>query len=248
MQINPLKQFEIHALIPIKFAGIDLSFTNSSLFMVLAILLPLLFLRFALRHKHRIPSRLQALGETSFQMIEQLVEDINPGKGRPFFPFIFSIFLFTFMGNMLGLCPFCFTFTSQLVVNFGLAFFVLLVITIVGLARNGLVFLRVFLPAGIPLWIAPLLIPVKIISYLLRPISLAIRLFVNMTAGHIMLKMFAYFTVSLGAWGISLGALSIFPLFVNTALIAFEFLVAFLQAYVFTILSCIYLHDALYTH
>jgi F-type H+-transporting ATPase subunit a len=248
MQVDPLHQFQVYPIVPIKIGEVDLSFTNASLFMFLAVFLPLIFFRLAFWRKKKIPTRLQSTAEAFLQMIEQLAEDINSEKGRPFFPFIFSIFLFTFMGNMLGMFPFCFTFTSQLITNFGLAFLVLSVITIIGLMRNGVTFLRVFLPQGVPLWIAPLLIPVKVISYFLRPISLAIRLFVNMTAGHIMLKMFAYFTVSLGAWGIGLGALSLFPLAVNTALMAFEFLVAFLQAYVFTILSCIYLHDALYTH
>jgi F-type H+-transporting ATPase subunit a len=170
-----------------------------------------------------------------------MLDETNGKKGRPYFPFIFSLFIFVLMGNLLGMFPFCFTFTSQLVVTFALASLVFIVVTIVGILKHRGKFLSIFFPDGAPLFMAPVLIPIELLSYLSRPVSLSVRLFANMMAGHTMLKVFAGFTVSLGLWGI-------FPVAMNVLLTAFEFLVAVLQAYVFTILTCLYFHDALCLH
>lgn len=239
--MEPLKQFEVHNIVPIKIGVFDLSITNSSIAMVVATLAAVLILRLMVRKESIIPGRLQAIAEMLIGFVSQLAEDINADKGRPYFPFIFSLFMFIFAGNMIGLLPYSFTFTSQVIVNFALAFIVMMVITVIGFIKHGREFLRLFFPHGVPLWLAPLLIPIEVISYFIRPVSLAVRLFANMTAGHIMLKIFAYFTVGIGIFGV-------FPLAFNMALMSFEFFVAFLQAYVFTILSCIYMHDALYSH
>lgn len=241
MAMAPLQQFEVHTWIPLSLGGVDISFTNAAFFMVLSVCLPVIFLILALRRRHLIPTSLQSLAEIPLAMIQTMMTDVNGPKGTPFVPFVTAIFLFVFMGNFLGLFPYAFTFTSQFVINFALALVVVGSITVMGLVLQGAKFLRVFCPQGIPLFVAPLLIPIEMISYLTRPLSLSIRLFANMVAGHSMVKIFAYFTVMLGALGI-------FPLMVNVMLMAFELMVAFLQAYVFAMLSCIYLHDALSTH
>lgn len=241
MHIHPLEQFEIHPLISFHIGKLDLSFSNASLFMLLAALLPVVVLRIALSRESVIPGRFQALAELPLSFIHGMLADINGEEGKRFLPFMFSVFMFVFMGNMLGMIPYCFTFTSHVVANFALGALVLGAITVIGLIKNGLGFLHVFFPSGLPAWVAPLLIPVELVSYFARPLSLAIRLFANMTAGHIMMKIFAYLTVGSGIAGIA-------PLMLNVALTGFEVFIAFLQAYVFTILSCIYLNDALHGH
>lgn len=239
--MTPLKQFEIHRIIPIKLFGLDLSFTNASLFMVLAVIIPLVFFRLTLRRMNVMPSRSQAMGEAPFNLLGNFLEGINAERGRPFLPLFFALFLFVFMGNFMGLLPYAFTFTSQFVINIALAGLILSIITCVGFVYHGSGFLRLFLPHGVPWWVAPILVPVEVVSYLARPVSLAIRLFANMTAGHIMMKVFGYFTL----W---LGVIGVFPLLVNVSLTMLEFFIAIIQACVFTILSSIYLHDALYLH
>jgi F-type H+-transporting ATPase subunit a len=220
----------------------DFSITNSAAFMLTAVGVVSGGVLLGLRKPEIIPSKVQTLAEWPFSLIETMVLETNGKEGLPFVGFLSSIFLFVLMGNLLGLLPFAFTFTSQIIINFSLAFLVLCVITVWGFIRHGPAFLRLFLPKGVSLWVAPILIPVEMISYLSRPISLAIRLFANMVAGHSMLKIFAFFTGSMGF------AFGMIPLFVNVGLIGFEFFVAFLQAYVFTLLSCIYLNDALHLH
>ena len=239
--LDPLHQFIVHPVLSLKWGNMDLSLTNSAVAMVSAVVMMLVFFFIALRKIDLIPSALQSIAELPFSLVNKMIEESNGKKGYPFLPFISSIFLFVFVGNMIGMFPFAFTFTSQIIINFALAFLIVLVISIYGLIKHGAKFLRVFYPAGVPLWVAPILVPIEIISYLARPMSLAIRLFANMVAGHSMLKIFAYFRVSIGTLGV-------FPLVVNIGLIGFEFLVAFLQAYVFAMLSCIYLNDALYLH
>jgi F-type H+-transporting ATPase subunit a len=222
--------------------GVDLSLTNSAVFMLVASVLIVVFMLVALGKRELVPSKTQAFAELPFSFIEKMVLETNGKEGVPFVGLLSCIFLFVLMGNLLGLLPFAFTFTSQLIVNFALAFLVLCIITVCGVIRHGSGFFRLFLPKGVPLWIAPILVPVELISYLSRPISLAIRLFSNMVAGHSMLKIFAFFTGSMGfVFGMA-------PLAINVGLIGFEIFVAFLQAYVFTLLSCIYLNDALHLH
>ncbi|MBM3631932.1 MAG: F0F1 ATP synthase subunit A [Alphaproteobacteria bacterium] len=239
--LQPLQQFLVKTLIPINVFGFDLSLTNSAAFMLGATGLIVLGLGLGLRRTTGLPNRVQTLAELPFSFVEGMVLENNGKEGLPFVGFLTSIFLFVLMGNLLGLLPFAFTFTSQIIVNFSLAFLILCVVTVYGFIRNGAGFLRLFLPEGVPLWIAPILVPVELVSYLSRPVSLSIRLFANMVAGHSILKIFAFFTASLGVFGIV-------PLAVNVGLIGFEFFVAFIQAYIFTLLSCMHLNDTLHSH
>ncbi len=239
--LQPLQQFLVKTLIPIHVFGFDLSLTNSAAFMLGATGLVVVGLGLGLRNATCLPNRLQAFAELPFSFVEGMVLENNGKEGLPFVGFLTAIFLFVLMGNLLGLLPFAFTFTSQIIVNFSLAFLILCVVTVYGFIRNGAGFLRLFLPEGVPLWIAPVLVPVELVSYLSRPVSLSIRLFANMVAGHSILKIFAFFTASLGVFGIV-------PLAVNVGLIGFEFFVAFIQAYIFTLLSCMHLNDTLHSH
>ncbi|MFN7709899.1 MAG: F0F1 ATP synthase subunit A [Holosporales bacterium] len=238
---NPLSQFTIKPLIPIEIAGYDVSFTNSSLAMVLTTLLILTLQYFSVRGNRIIPNRLQASIETLYSFVANILQESAGKQGMKYFPFVFSIFLFILFGNLLGMVPYSFTFTSHIIVTFALALFVFISVTLIGLVRHGLKFFSLFFPSGVPLAVAPILIPIEIISYLARPVTLSVRLFANMMAGHIFLKIFAGFTVSLGLWGIA-------PLAFNVVFTGFEFFVAMLQAYVFTVLTCIYLHDAIHLH
>jgi F-type H+-transporting ATPase subunit a len=238
---DPLHQFEIHKLIPLKINGFDVSFTNSSLFMVLAILATTLFLVGGMVRAKPIPGRWQSMTELSYSFIANLLDETVGLKGRQFFPFVFTLFMFILMGNVLGMLPYTFTFTSHIIVTFGLAVIAFGVATLVGFIRHGFHYFTLFVPKGAPVYMLPLIVPIEILSYLSRPISLSVRLFANMMAGHTMLKVFAGFTIALGIYGVV-------PLAVNTLLTAFEFLVAVLQAYVFTILTCIYLQDSINLH
>ncbi len=238
---DPLHQFEIHSLIPLKLEGVDISFTNSSLFMVLTVALITIFLVGGMSRGKLIPGRWQSLVEMMYGFVANLLDETAGFKGRAYFPFIFSLFMFILMGNLIGMIPYGFTFTSHIIVTFGLAMIAFCTATLVGFIRHGFRYLTLFVPQGAPFYMLPLIVPIEILSYLSRPISLSVRLFANMMAGHTMLKVFAGFTVILGVFGIA-------PLAVNTVLTAFELLVAVLQAYVFTILTCIYLHDAIHLH
>jgi F-type H+-transporting ATPase subunit a len=238
---SPLDQFTVKTLIPFHIGGVDLSFTNSSLFMMLTALGIFFFLGLGLRKKAIVPGPLQSLAEMSYELVLNMLKDNVGDAGKRYFPFIFSIFLFVLFGNLLGMVPYAFTFTSQIILTFGLACMVFLIVTAIGFFKHGLKFFKFFLPDGAPLIMAPILIPIELISYLSRPVSLSIRLFANMMAGHTMLKVFALFTVLLGAYGIS-------TVLLNAVLIGFEVLVAFLQAYVFSVLSCLYLSDAIHMH
>jgi F-type H+-transporting ATPase subunit a len=245
--VDPLHQFEIHRLIPLSLFGYDVSFTNASLSMLISALLIVLVLHLATGYKHHlIPGRFQVAVESLFSLVAQMLKTHVGPNGLVYFPYVFCLFLFILMGNLLGLLPYSFTFTSHIIVTLCLALFVFFSSIILGFAKHGLHFLKLFLPDGIPLYVAPLLVPVEIISFLSRPISLAVRLFANMVAGHIMLKIFAGFGVLLVAS--NLLPLALAPLLVNAAMTGFELLVAILQAYVFTILTCIYLNDAINLH
>ncbi|HEX2219842.1 MAG TPA: F0F1 ATP synthase subunit A [Gemmatimonadales bacterium] len=238
---GPLDQFEIEPLIPIQVAGYDVSFTNSALFMFIAGGLVLLFLMGGMRHPSLIPGRLQSAVETLYEFTANLVNE-NAGKeGLPFFSVIFTIFMFIMFGNLIGLVPGAFTFTSHIIVTFTMAICVVIGVTIVGFWRHGLHFFEFFVPHGAPKFMLPFLVPIEVLSYCVRPISLSVRLFVNMMAGHTMLHVFATFVVALGLFGFA-------PLLVVVALYALEIAIAVLQAYVFTILSTLYLRDSLHMH
>ena len=238
---SPLHQFEIHPIIPIEVGGVDISFTNSSLFMVIAVLLTAFFLIGGVWKSVLIPGRWQAFTEMIYGFLLNLLDETVGFKGRKYFPFIFSLFMFIFMGNLIGMIPYTYTFTSQIIVTFGLAMITFCVATLIGFIRHGFYYFSLFVPKGAPVYMLPLIVPIEIISYLSRPVSLSVRLFANMMAGHTMLKVFAGFTVAMGLFGIA-------PLFINVLLTGFEILVAILQAYVFTILTCIYLHDSIHLH
>ncbi|MEX2648100.1 MAG: F0F1 ATP synthase subunit A [Alphaproteobacteria bacterium] len=238
---SPLSQFEVHTLVPIEIGGVDASFTNAALFMVIAVTAVSLFLSLGMQRRALVPGRWQSMAELSYEFIANLVRDNVGSEGRRFFPFVFALFMFILFANMIALVPYTFTVTSHIVVTFALATVVFVMVTVVGLVKHGLHFFSLFLPKGVPIALAPLLIPIEIISYLARPVSLALRLFANLTAGHTMLKVFGGFVVLLGFAGVA-------PLAVIVVLFGLETLIAFLQAYVFTILTCIYLNDAIHLH
>ncbi|MEQ8394136.1 F0F1 ATP synthase subunit A [Thalassobaculum sp.] len=238
---SPVEQFKLKPLVPIEIGGVDLSFTNSALFMALAVAAVAVFLIQSMRGRHLVPNRWQSMAELSYEFIANMVRENVGSDGRPYFPFIFALFMFILLGNMLGMVPYSYTFTSQIIVTFALAITVFIGVTLVAIVRHGVHFLTFFFPAGAPIYMAPLLIPIEILSYLSRPISLSVRLFANMMAGHTMMKVFGGFVVALGVFGVA-------PMVVLVALTGFEILVAVLQAYVFTILTCIYLRDALHLH
>lgn len=239
--MDPLQQFLIKPIVPIVVAGVDLSFTNSSLAMVMSTALILWLCCYGSSKRLVIPNRLQSVTELVYEFINKVIlETIGP-EGRKYFSFIFSIFLFVFFGNVMGMIPYNFTFTSHIIVTVSLALVVYTLVLFIGLQKYGLSFFKRFLPSGVPWPIIPIIVPVEIISFFFRPLSLAIRLFANMLAGHILLKIFAGFCIMLGVFGI-------FPIAFNTVFIGFEIFVAGLQAYIFTILSCVYLQDALHSH
>jgi F-type H+-transporting ATPase subunit a len=239
---NPLHQFFIERLFPIKIGHIDASFTNSALSMVIALALVAGFLIWATRANALVPSRSQSVAELLYEFVANMVRK-NAGKaGMQFFPFIFTLFTFILALNMLGMVPYTFTSTSHIVVTFALALTVFLGVTVVGFVKHGVGYLKLFVPSGVPMVLLPLLVVIEVISYLTRPISLSVRLFANMMAGHTMLKVFGSFVVGLGVMG------GWAPLTFMVAITGLEVLVAFLQAFVFAILSCIYLNDALHLH
>jgi F-type H+-transporting ATPase subunit a len=239
---DPLHQFAIERLYDFHIGGVDASFTNSSLFMVIAAALVSGFLIMAMRSQALVPSRSQSVAELTYQFVANMVRENAGTAGMQFFPFIFTLFTFILALNMLGMVPYSFTSTSHIIVTFALALTVFLGVTVIGFIRHGAGYLRLFVPAGVPVILLPLLILIEVISYLTRPVSLSVRLFANMMAGHTMLKVFGSFVVGLGVVG---GWL---PLTFMIAITGLEVLVAFLQAFVFAILSCIYLNDALHMH
>ena len=238
---SPLTQFRIEDIVPLHIGRFDVSFTNSAAMMVAAVLVSTLLLVLAGRPAALIPGRLQSIGELSYEFIAGMVRDNCGTAGMKYFPWVFSIFMFVLFGNFLGMIPYTFTFTSHIIVTFGLALMVFLTVTVIAFARHGFHFFAFFLPEGTPLAMAPMVIALEILSYFIRPVSLSIRLFANMMAGHTMLKVFGMFVIALGIFGV-------LPFAVNVALTLFEFLVAALQAYVFTILTCLYLKDAIEMH
>jgi len=243
---GPLEQFEIQPIIPVEIGGLDLSFTNSALFMILAFAAVSLFLTVGVKSRALVPGRLQSMAELSYEFVANMIRDNVGSEGRQYFPIIFAIFMFVLFGNLLGMMPYSFTFTSHIIVTGALALAVFVGVTVIGIVRHGLHFFSFFVPAGVPMLLMPMMIPIEIISYLSRPVSLSIRLFANMMAGHTMLKVFAGFVLPLGAATFGIGALA--PITMAVLLTGFEFLIAFLQAYVFTVLTCLYLNDAIHLH
>lgn len=237
-----MEQFEIKRIVPLELFGQDASFTNSSLFMVLALILVTLFFLYAMRNRSLVPGRLQSVAELSYEFVANMVRENVGTEGMKYFPFVFSLFIFILALNMLGMIPGTFTVTSHIVVTFALAALVFLVVTGIGFARHGLGYLQLFVPHGVPIWLMPIIVPIEVISYLIRPVSLSVRLFANMMAGHTMLKVFAGFAVSLPF--VAKAA----PVLFTVAFTGLEFVVAFLQAFIFSVLTCIYLNDAVNMH
>ncbi|TCT12089.1 ATP synthase F0 subcomplex A subunit [Tepidamorphus gemmatus] len=239
---DPMHQFEINRILPLNIGGIDVSFTNSALFMVIIVAAVSLFTIASMSGRALVPGRMQSLAELSYEFVANMVRQNAGTEGMKYFPFIFTLFMFILFANMIGMIPYAFTVTSHIIVTFVLALAVFIGVTIIGFVKNGVGFLTLFAPSGAPMVLMPLLIVIEVISYLTRPVSLSVRLFANMLAGHTMLKVFAGFVVMLGFVG---GWL---PLAAMVAFTGLEVLVAFLQAYVFAILTCIYLNDALHMH
>ncbi len=238
---SPLHQFEIHPIIPIQLGGADVSFTNSSLFMVISLVLISGFMILGMRRGAIVPGRWQCATEMAYEFIANMLRDTVGQEGRKYCPFVFTLFMFVLFGNLLGMVPYSFTFTSHIVVTFALAAIIFVGVTVLGFVKHGFHFFSFFVPPGTPLPMYPLLIPIEVISYLSRPISLSVRLFANMLAGHTLLKVIAGFVWALGVFGV-------LPLAFVVALTGLEILIACLQAYVFTILTCLYINDALHLH
>lgn len=245
---SPLHQFEITTLVPLEVAGYDVSLTNSSLFMILATLSATLFVALGMRKKEVIPGRFQSAVEMLHNSVANIVGDTAGEHSKPYFPIIFSVFVFILFCNLLGMIPGSFTVTSHILVTFLLALLVFLTVTITGFVRHGFHFFSLFVPHGTPWPMVPFMFVLELFSYCVRPFSLAIRLFANMMAGHIMLKVFAGMAASLVVGGGVTMLLAPLPIILNVALTGFEFFVAGLQAYIFSILAAVYLHDALELH
>jgi F-type H+-transporting ATPase subunit a len=242
---SPLEQFEIERFVEITVGGVDLSFTNSALWMAISVVCVYSLVMLGSRHASMVPGRLQALVELSYEFIGDMIGSTVGKEGRKYFPFIFTLFMFIVFGNALGMVPGSFTYTSHIIVTFTMAVIVVTAVTVIGIVRHGWHFFSFFAPSGCPIYVMPLLIPIELLSYLIRPISLSVRLFVNMMAGHIMLKTFAGFMVVLGGYYV---VPAVGPLALTVALTGLELAIAFLQAYVFTVLTCIYLQDAIHLH
>ncbi len=245
---NPLQQFEITPIIPIEVYGYNLSFTNSSLFMLLSLLSVFALFGFGMRKNSPHPSRLQALAEIIYEMVQNLTHSTAGKKADKFIPLVFTIFIFILTCNLLGMLPYSFTVTSHIIVTFGMAIVIFLGVTLLGFIKHGTHFFRLFLPEGVPLFMAPLILCIELFAYLARPVSLSIRLAANMTAGHVVLKVLASFIVMASTASGAFKIFGVLPFALLTIVTGFEIVVAMLQAYIFTILACVYLNDALNLH
>lgn len=243
-KVDPIHQFQITDIVSFGEGGI--SFTNSALFMVLSVGVIALYLLLSTQKRSLVPNRVQLVSEMLYEFVAKMVSDSAGKAGMKFFPFVFSLFMFVLVANMFGMIPFFFTFTSHIIITFALALLVFLVVIIYGVYKNGLKFFKLFVPSGVPGYVLPIVVPIEVVSFLSRPISLSVRLFANILAGHITLKVFAGFIVTLGGLGFLgwLGAL--LPLIMTVAITALEFLVAALQAYVFAVLTSMYINDAIH--
>ncbi len=239
---GPLDQFAINRWVEIDLGGFDASFSNSAMMMVVTVAIITLLTTVGMGRGRLVPGRLQSVVEMTYELVARMLGDVVGGKGaEKFFPFVFSLFTFLLLGNLLGLVPYSFTFTSHIIVTLIFALVVFFGVTILAIAIHKQKFLGFFLPPGVPLWMAPLLVPIEIVSYVARPISLSVRLFANMMAGHAILHVFGGFVFILGYFGF-------LPFAFIVALYGLEILVAVLQAYVFAILTCLYIRDAIYLH
>jgi F-type H+-transporting ATPase subunit a len=241
IELQPLEQFEIARIVPLHIGKLDVSYTNSALMMTIVVVLITALVVLSTRRAALVPGRWQSVTEMLYEFVADMV-DTNAGHGaRQFFPFVFTLFMFILFSNLLGLVPYSFTVTSHIIVTFALAAIVFIGVTIVGIVKHGWHFLRLFVPEGVPVLLLLLLVPIELLSYFIRPFTLSIRLFANMLAGHTMLAIF-------GGFAASIWLVAVFPLAINVALVGLELLVAVLQAYVFAILTCLYLRDALHLH
>lgn len=251
MAMNPMEQFQVTPIVPLHLpaalGGYDISFTNQSLWMCIVVLTSALLITLAMSSRKLVPTRAQSVAELTYEFVSNMIQSAAGPEGLRFFPFVFTIFMFVLFSNFYGLVPGAFTVTSQIVVTFSLSLVVIAAVLVTGFMRHGIGFLKLFVPKA-PFVLLILLVPIEVISFLTRPISLSVRLFANMLAGHTMLKVFAGFVIGLGSAGGVLSAISIAPMFLIVAVTALEMLVAFLQAYVFAILTCIYLSEALHLH
>jgi F-type H+-transporting ATPase subunit a len=243
---DPIHQFEIHRIVPIRFFGVDLSFTNSSAFMLLAVIVIVSFFVIAMRSRSLVPPRLQSMAEMTYEFVADMLRGSAGDEGMKYFPLVFTLFTFIFSVNMMGMIPGFFTVTSHIIVTAAMAGLVFVTVLVVGFAKHGLRFLKTFVPEGVPIIILPLVVMIEIISFLSQPVSHSVRLFANMLAGHITLKVFGGFVVMLLGAGAAYSVLAPLPLLMTVAMTALEVLVAFLQAYVFTMLTCMYLNRALH--
>jgi F-type H+-transporting ATPase subunit a len=241
IEIRPLEQFTIERLIPLHIGGVDVSYTNAAFLMTVAVVLITALIMLGTRKHALVPGRWQSLAEMSYEFVADMVETNVGHGGREFFPFVFTLFMFILFANFLGLIPYSYIVTGQIIVTFALAAVVFIGVTIVGIVKHGFHFLRLFVPQGVPAPLLLLLVPIELLSYCIRPFTLSIRLFANMLAGHTMLAI-------LGGFAASIGLLGILPMGIDILIVALEVLVAALQAYVFAILTCLYLSDALHLH
>jgi F-type H+-transporting ATPase subunit a len=245
MAADPIHQFQINKLFTIgHIGGQEIAFTNSSAYMFLAVaVISLLMLATG---RQLVPGRMQSVAEISYEFVSNMIRSTAGSEGLKFFPLVFSLFMFICISNLIGIIPYTFTVSSHLIVTVALALLVFFIVLIYGFYKNGLGFFKLFVPSGVPIYILPLVVFIEVISFFLKPVSHSVRLFANMLAGHIALKVFASFVGMLGALGFIGWAGAVLPLGLTIALTALELLVAFLQAYVFAILTCIYLNDAIH--
>ena len=238
---GPLDQFEIDRLIEMKIGNIDVSLTNSSVWMLIVLVAVSVFMLAGMRHRALVPGRHQSMAELAYELVANMVRDNVGSEGQRYFPLIFSLFMFILFANVLGLIPFTFTVTSHVIVTFAFAGLIFIGVTLLGFVRHGIKFFKFFMPPGVPIYLAPLLVPLELLSYLVRPVSLSVRLAANMFAGHTMIAVFGGFVVAMGVFGIG-------PLIFIVLIYGLEAIVAFLQAYVFAVLTCLYISDALHMH
>lgn len=241
LELHPLEQFVIKPIVPLHLGKVDLSYTNSALLMTIAVLVIAAIVIVGTRREELVPGRVQSLGELAYEFIGNMIDETVGDEGQRYFPFVFSLFMFILFGNLLGLIPYGYTFTGQIIVTFAMAAVVFIGVTLIGIWKHGWHFLSFFVPHGVPIVLLVLLVPIELLSYVIRPFTLSIRLFANMLAGHTMLAIF-------GGFAASIGILGILPLGLDVLIFFLELLVAVLQAYVFTILTCLYLNDAINLH
>jgi F-type H+-transporting ATPase subunit a len=244
--INPIEQFSISPLVSLHFAGRDFSFTNSSLYMVIAVAITCILMVIGANGGLGVPGRMQSLAEMVYEFVAGMVRSAAGEHGMAFFPLVFCLFMFIAICNLVGLVPYSFSVTSHIIITVSMALLVFFTVIVVGVAKHGLHFFRLFVPSGVPIYILPLVVAIEVISFLTRPLSHSVRLFANMLAGHIVINVFGGFVVMLLAAGAATKVLAVLPFAMTVGLEALELLVALLQAYVFTMLTCMYLNDALH--